>query len=189
MSRGRIPTHQQRQQPWRRQQQQRPALLRSQRLLTERVRAQAQELTGPQLRDMVTGPDLMLPYATRQKANQQFAEDFKDVLDAFLPRAVENMASLLRRDPAKEARKAHVATGLGLLRDADGNVIQLDARDRPYVVVSGGEILYIKVFKARITLKGVQLDAQCTAENPDGTREVLLVEPLPMLHPPPVTPF
>jgi hypothetical protein len=41
------------------------------------------------------------------------------------------------------------------------------------------------VFQARITPKGINLVAQCTAENPDGLREALLVEPLPTLHAPP----
>jgi hypothetical protein len=69
-----------------------------------------------------------------------------------------------------------------MVRDIDGNVIYIDNNDRPYVVVSGGEIIYVKVYTARIDPKGRRLDAQCTIENPDGLEEVILVEPLPVIE-------
>ena len=46
--------------------------------------------------------------------------------------------------------------------------------------MDGGEIVYVKVYKARITPKGVNLDAKCSLGNPDGKMEVLLVEPWPV---------
>lgn len=184
MSRGRLSPHQQRNQPWRSQQQRSAALIRSQHLLTGRVRQEAQQLSGPQLREMASGGDLMLPYATRQRAHQQFVENVETFLEGNLESAAHNLMTLVSPDFAKEMRARHVAQGLGVLRDADGNVIRLDHQDRPYVLVSNGEIVFVRVFKARITPKGINLDAQCTAAHPDGTREVLLVEPLPTLYAP-----
>ena len=49
MSRGRVPTHHPRNQPWRARQQQLAALVRSQQLLTGRVRQEARQLSGPAL--------------------------------------------------------------------------------------------------------------------------------------------
>lgn len=189
MSRGRVPPHQQRQVPWRNARQQVPGFVRSQHLLTQRVRQEARRLSGPQLRDLVTGPELMHPYTARVKAHEQFADDLNSVLESFLPRATENLMLMIRGHEARQARQGHIAKGLGVLRDADGNVIRLDAADRPYVLVNGQDIVYVKVYQARITPKGLNLDAQCTAANPDGTREVLLVEPEPTWQAPLNGPF
>jgi ribosomal protein L14E/L6E/L27E len=76
-----------------------------------------------------------------------------------------------------------------MVRDADGNVIYLDAKDQPYVLIQNGKVVYVKVYRARITPSGRDLDAKCTIENPDGKREVLLVEPVPLLSAPDESPL
>lgn len=79
---------------------------------------------------------------------------------------------------ARQEFSARVATGLGFVRDIDGNVIEVDEHDRPYVRLSNGEIEYVKVYKVRLLDK----DALCSIDNPDGGKDVLLVEPWPSVR-------
>jgi hypothetical protein len=136
-------------------------------------------VSGKQLRELQPGssPTMAIPKSTAG----EILENMADLLDSLMEQQASRR-ELLATTSARRERRGLIAEGLGLPRDADGNVIHVDEDDRPYVYVNNGEIVYVKVYKARITPKGVNLDAKCTIENPDGKREVLLVEPMPTIE-------
>jgi hypothetical protein len=164
---------------------------RSAQHLSSAVRQEARELSGAQLRELKPRnaygttklEDLAGPKMQTRAAVGQMLEE---IAKRFLARNGQDVETIIRpiqRDDGKKEFLGRIATGAGIVRDADGNVVLVDSNDRPYVLVSNGEIVYVRVYSARINPKGQRLDAQCTVENPDGLEEVILVEPLPSIGP------
>jgi hypothetical protein len=154
---------------------------RSAAKLTRDVKANVRELTGREIRQIrpSSNPQPTLPRSTTGQIIEQMADLLGDLMEQKGARdAISKVSSVPRRD-----QFGSIASALGLPRDADGNVILVDDQDRPFVYVNGGEIVYVRVYKARIAPKGTSLDARCTVANPDGNEEVLLVEPVPSLKP------
>jgi hypothetical protein len=131
-----------------------------------------------------SSPSVPLEPTSRQKATEAAFKMLKSIAEKGAPKLNEALKNLLSSTSAGADHHGRIAQGLGMLRDADGNVIYLDAKDQPYVLVADGKIVYVKVYQARISPSGKNLDAKCTIENPDGKQEVLLVEPIPVLSAP-----
>lgn len=180
---GRIAPHAARNTPVRARQQQQVQFLRSQTALSGQARENMRALSAAHLKALMARahPAAPLEPGPRQRAAEAIFKMMKDIVKKQAPRMNEALKQHLAGDAAKQEHQGRIATGLGLVRDADGHVIYLDDRDRPYVRVDGGQVLYVKVYAARITPNGRNLDAKCTIDSPDGKQEVLLVEPMPSI--------
>lgn len=157
--------------------------LRSSARLTDAVRKTARALTGTQLKELMPrkGQSIALEPTSRQRAAEAVFEMMKEIVEKGAPKLNEALADHLSSNSASADHYGRIAHGLGMLRDVDGNVIYLDDHERPYVRIQNDQIVYVKVYKDRITPSGLNLDAKCTVENPDGKLEVLLVEPVPVI--------
>jgi len=154
--------------------------VRSADALTREVRQSMRELSGQQIRAL--RPSSNAPLTLPPSEGRELLTNMSDLLDDLhaMKEARDTIAELAKPSgPVNRDQYGWMAEKLGVARDIDGNVVHVDKADRPYVFVNGGEIVYVKVYQARITPKGVNLDAKCTVASPDGTSEVLLVEPLP----------
>lgn len=153
--------------------------LRSTVHLTQEVRANMRELSARHIRELRSAatPHPIVPRSTAAHVLEQMADLLGDLMEARESRDAIAQASKAS-SPARRQQYGMLADSLGHPRDADGNVIHLDRQDRPYVYVNGSEIVYVKVYQARITPKGHTVDAMCTVSSPDGRQEVLLVEPV-----------
>lgn len=80
--------------------------------------------------------------------------------------------------PILEFYNGRLEETMGAPRDLDGNVVYVDQQDRPYIIGPGGEHVLVRVYRSRILDRDHQ---QCTIANPDGKREVLITEPVPVL--------
>lgn len=164
--------------------------LRSSLNLTTSVRQNMRELTGSQIRELkARAPESVESLSPKAGARRAASQMLEEIAKTYLKRGGLDLDGVFtpkegatKADEAQREFQGRVASGLGMVRDADGNVVHLDDKDRPYVLVSGGEIVYVKVYTARIDPKGNRLTAQCTVENPDGLEEVILVEPVPFMR-------
>lgn len=155
--------------------------LRSATRLRSVTDQQMRQLSGTDVRNLMpkSSPSTPLEPTSRQNASAAVFKMVRKIVEKGAPKLNDALKDLLSSSSAGAEHYGRIAHGLGMLRDADGNVIYLDAKDNPYVLVEDGQIVYVKVYQARVTPSGKNLDAKCTIDSPDGKQAILLVEPIP----------